>query len=495
MKRAFLLVALAACGEDKPTCEVPLAELPLEGEAIDPYALALPADCVEAGLRDLPGRWFVIDDTKIFSFSYPRYTGTCKEGFQQFAAADEDHDLADDGISRYTWSDGTRFFQRLEYRYTLPDMSVFNYVRATVTCVMPDDQLAVTTFTHQTDEDPVVTNAKGKRFERMDSLASGLELVGELGTIPDGTLIAGLNLVIDGTRAYIAGTLGFDVVDVSNPAAPVHLGHVKGNFNDVRVVHTGGLDVAIIASRGPDERTYFVDVSNPSALRIVSSIEYSHSLQVQTRGATTELYLANYEKYVPKYDITNPVAPVLLAAFPVPGPEGAVHDLTVDGDRLYANNTTAGFVAIDVTSNGTSTMLARTNAPYSHASWVGTAGGRQIVLHGDEGMTKSLDGGAFLRVLDGNLSDIGRYQTRKEVGIHNFEVHNDRAYIAYYQDGVRIVDLSNPTMPREIAHYNTWETSTAPGGAFEGALGIRLVDGLIYVADNLRGLLIFRETL
>jgi hypothetical protein len=58
---------------------------------------------------------------------------------------------------------------------------------------------------------------------------------------------------------------------------------------------------------------------------------------------------------------------------------------------------------------------------------------------------------------------------------------------------VRIVDLSDPTVPREVAHYNTWQEQTAYGGAFEGALGIRLVGGLIYVADDLRGLLIFRE--
>lgn len=69
----------------------------------------------------------------------------------------------------------------------------------------------------------------------------------------------------------------------------------------------------------------------------------------------------------------------------------------------------------------------------------------------------------------------------------------DRAYIAYYQDGVRIVDLSDVTQPREVAYYNTWEP-TAPGDPFEGAVGISVVDDLIYVADFNRGLFILRET-
>lgn len=51
------------------------------------------------------------------------------------------------------------------------------------------------------------------------------------------------------------------------------------------------------------------------------------------------------------------------------------------------------------------------------------------------------------------------------------------------------------TQPREIAHYNTWDATFAESGAFTGALGIRVVDGLIYVADSERGLVILRETL
>ena len=73
------------------------------------------------------------------------------------------------------------------------------------------------------------------------------------------------------------------------------------------------------------------------------------------------------------------------------------------------------------------------------------------------------------------------------------ELVGDKAYIAYYQDGVRVVDLSNPAEPREVAHYNTWDIDNAYGSSFEGALGIRVVDGLIYVADSERGLLILRE--
>jgi hypothetical protein len=104
-----------------------------------------------------------------------------------------------------------------------------------------------------------------------------------------------------------------------------------------------------------------------------------------------------------------------------------------------------------------------------------------------------------MRVLDGDpasatyMQDLGRFQSRKEVGIHNIEVHGTRAYIAYYQDGIRIVDLADPANPVEVAHYNTWDPETAYGSAFEGAVGVSKVGEYVYVADLSGGLIILRE--
>jgi hypothetical protein len=91
------------------------------------------------------------------------------------------------------------------------------------------------------------------------------------------------------------------------------------------------------------------------------------------------------------------------------------------------------------------------------------------------------------------MTEIGRYQSRPEVGIHNIELVGDRVYLSYYQDGIRVVDLSTPEQPREVAHYNTWDPETAPGASFEGAVGVRVAAGLVFAADSERGLVILRE--
>jgi hypothetical protein len=501
---ALVVTVVIGCGDpEPPTCEVPAAELPTDGLYIDPYAFELPAACVEAGLSELPGRWFVRDPGSVFDFEYPAVEGSCSTGFSRVAGTPEDHDITDDGATSYNWSDGTRWFRRSERRYKLSDGSFYIQIDASVLCMLPDDTLAgtyVQGFSIGTDMYFDEWTAIGTRFGRMDEEAQGLELVGEIGTTPDGVPIFAVNLVVEGGYAYISAFSGFEIVDVNNPANPVPVGHVDGSYNDVRVVNANGKRYAILAPAG-NGRTRVVDVTTPTAPTVVTVIDsYSHSLQVQQRGAVTELYLAGLED-VPAYDITNPASPIQMLSVPLQGMFDT-HDLTVDGNMLYVNHGFGGFVAVDISAgNNKPVELARIPAPaYSHASWLGTANGHKVLLHGDEGLTATSDGGAFMRVYEGDraspafMTEIGRYQTRPEVGIHNIEMHGNLAYIAYYQDGVRIVDLTEPTNPIEIAHYNTWDPVSSYGDGFEGAVGIRLVDGYIYVADDVRGLLILKQT-
>src|SRR6185295_18102586 len=126
--------------------------------------------------------------------------------------------------------------------------------------------------------------------------------------------------------------------------------------------------------------------------------------------------------------VSHPSTPVRLGTTTVPGEQAGVHDMFVDGDRIYANNTTAGLVAVDVSGGLDQPVeLGRIPTTFSHTSVAATVGGRPIVLHDDEGFTGS-DGGAFLRILDGDrssptfMTELARYQSRREVGIHNFQI-------------------------------------------------------------------------
>jgi hypothetical protein len=59
---------------------------------------------------------------------------------------------------------------------------------------------------------------------------------------------------------------------------------------------------------------------------------------------------------------------------------------------------------------------------------------------------------------------------------------------------VRVVDLSDPTSPRQVAWFNTWDPMAAGAGDsfFEGACGVDIdpATRTVYVADINRGLLV-----
>ena len=475
---------------EEPACAPEtMPPLPTSGPFLDPYALPLPDQCVTGGLEQLPGRWFVREPGALFNFEYPKFAGTCEQGFRRINWIEDDTD-ASDGVTSHTWSDGTRFYQRRHFKFENEQFS-FEFASAFVACVLPDDTIAAVDATFDTDNGERIAPLLGDRFMPRDTDASGLSLVGELNGF------SGLNVAVDGDYAFIAGNHGLRVIDVSNPPVPVQVGSIDGRWNDVKLVRSSNKLVAYL-SPVEDERTAIIDVTDPTNPIAVGTVpQYSHSVFV---APGPRLYLATYEDTIPVYDITNPTIPVRLGAIPVPGtgPDAGIHDIHVADNRVYAMKTTDGLVALDTTPGLMNpTTIGTHTTSYSHAGWEGTLGGKRVFLHGDEGMTQA-EGGAFLRVLDADpasaspMGELARYQSRPEVGIHNIVIVGERAYISYYQDGIRVIDLADPTMPTEVAHFNTWDDATAPGSAFEGAVGLTVVDDLVYVADYDRGLLILR---
>jgi hypothetical protein len=339
--------------------------------------------------------------------------------------------------------------------------------------------------------------------------ASGLALVGEIG--PDA---AGwpredvtVNVQRRGTTAYVVryGD-GLRIVDLSDPSAPAELGHAEVAlpdeeiWNDVKLREGPGGEVfALVASsrRG----VVVLDVSDPAAPVEVTSFPPAptnvHTLALDGDRA----YLADVSLGGLRiYDVADPAAPVELARHTDAAAErGAfVHDLFAAAGTIYLCYWNLGLVALDAGDPpGTAPIeIGRFDAydrRTSHSAWPTEAGGRPIVLHGDE------DWGAHLRVLDGARGDgfldvLAEYRTRPQVSIHNVMAVGDLALVTYYQDGLRLLDLADPTSPVEVGHYLSWPGPKPGYGTsfYEGAIGVDVDPdrGLILLADTARGLLV-----
>ncbi|HTM21572.1 MAG TPA: hypothetical protein VL172_13720, partial [Kofleriaceae bacterium] len=220
----------------------------------------------------------------------------------------------------------------------------------------------------------------------------------------------------------------------------------------------------------------------------------------------TRAYIANTGRgSLQIFELADPTAPVFLGEYFHPGVAtegGFVHDLYVEDGRAYLAYWNLGLAIVDC-QDPTAPVLVGTFDGYprrkSHSVWVTSAGGRRVAVHGDE------DFGAHVRVVDVDdqgvafLDVLSEFQTREAVSVHNIMTVGELAFVTYYQDGLRVLDLADPTHPVEIAHYDTWDATTPSPDLFgrsfyEGAIGVDYdaATGLLHVVDTHRGLFLLR---
>jgi hypothetical protein len=259
---------------------------------------------------------------------------------------------------------------------------------------------------------------------------------------------------------YVASAdSGLLVFDIANPADPQYLRALPGDEGpiDVHTVIVEG-DVLYAMSPYPNAETLIFDVKDAKAPRLLNRYK-----AVIVDASTGDQF---------PHD-----------AFPFEG-------------RLYINHWANGLLIADVSKPEFAKLAGMYVYPRatSHTTRVIRRGSRLIAFEGGE------DWGAHLRVLD--VTDpaeprlLGEYRLRPGVSIHNMDVKGDRLYLSHYQDGLRVLDITVPWLPREVAHYNTYQPSLPKAGFsfYDGAIGIRVPgDGYVYVIDTARGLLIFPE--
>ncbi|MEM9491164.1 MAG: hypothetical protein AAGC55_18590, partial [Myxococcota bacterium] len=286
---------------------------------------------------------------------------------------------------------------------------------------------------------------------------------------------------------------------------PVEFADSGELYNDIKLAEgDDGRMYALLASN--INGVVVIDVSDPDAPLPVTSFPARDDGSAAPPEVHT-LFVANRRAYITHnrddslriYDLADPRAPVLLGSFTHPdiAQGGYLHDLYVSGDRAYLNYWNLGMAIVDVSDPGAPAMIAAYQdygGATSHSNWVTRTGGRTISVHGDEGYN------AHVRIVDvaedsaDLATTIGSFQTRPQVSVHNILAHDNLAFVTYYQDGLRVLDLSEPTAPREIAHMYSWPgTGDARGrNFFEGAIGVDFdpATGMVYLADTHRGLIV-----
>jgi choice-of-anchor B domain-containing protein len=190
---------------------------------------------------------------------------------------------------------------------------------------------------------------------------------------------------------------------------------------------------------------------------------------------------------------TNPEVPVHRGSWATQ----YVHDCRIRGDTIWACNiyNPPGTISvINATNKDNPTLITNwVNNPNPFPHNCDLLPGRTYILTTDE--TQSPNG--KLKVWNiSNLSNVTLVTSWQPTNIttaivHNVEIYGNIAVIAHYTAGIRIVDISNPTSPQEIAWYDTYPSNN--NANFSGCWSVfRFPSGKIIGGDISSGLFVIK---
>ena len=341
----------------------------------------------------------------------------------------------------------------------------------------------------------VIVEPRGARRE--------IELVGHGRVSEYGTSDLWVWEGVDGRDYAITGTHRGEGLalfwDVTDPASIEMINSVKvdaRNVNDVKVTADGR--VAVISREGASNRRNGLVILDVTAPR--EQVEILASYDDQLTGGVHNLFL--YEDHVyalsggQRYDIINiedPTAPHRVSSFQLPNHDRAIHDVWVVDGIAYSANWNDGVVLVDVGGGGLGgsprnpVMMGQLpfDTGWNHAvfPYRSASTGRHYVFAGDEaarsgsfspepevgtgtpGYEREPDRWrGWIHILEWEPGSgdeprlVGRYEV-PEAGSHNIWVEDDVMYVAFYNGGLRVVDVSGELLGdlyrqgREIARF------------------------------------------
>jgi len=192
-------------------------------------------------------------------------------------------------------------------------------------------------------------------------------------------------------------------------------------------------------------------------------------------------------------DLTHPEVPVKLGQWTTE----YVHDCRVLNDTIWAANVYSGRMSIINASNKSSLQFVRNWQAYQ--SQVVSTHNAAITDDRSHILTTNEIQSPAGKLYSYNISDLGnitRVAEWQPTGItgsivHNVEIYGKYAVIAHYTAGIRIVDISNPASPVEVAWYDTYPSSN--NNAFNGCWGVYMFpSGKIVGSDISNGLVVIK---
>jgi choice-of-anchor B domain-containing protein len=294
------------------------------------------------------------------------------------------------------------------------------------------------------------------------------------------------------------GTAFYDITDTANIHEVDFVPGVNSGWREMKVFSS----YAYVVSEGTNSRLQIMALQYlPDSVSLVAT--YSYAGYTKTHSISQSgpyLYLNGGDNTfggtnqggTTILDITNPQAPVKRGQWTTQ----YVHDCRVVNDTMYAANINNGPITVInvINKDAPVTVNSWMNNPNPFPHNCALPNNRRYIYTTDE--TSSPNG--KLKVWDKqNLSNVLLVTTWQPTNIttaivHNVEIYNNLAVVAHYTAGIRIIDITNPTAPTEIAWYDTFPSSNS--AQFSGCWGVFMFpsSGKIIGSDMSGGLFVIK---
>ncbi len=302
--------------------------------------------------------------------------------------------------------------------------------------------------------------------------------------------------------AFIGTNADVTIFDVTVASSPVLLTKLAGGSNSSiwRDIKTYQNYLYCISDQGAGSSLQIFDLSGlPGAVtKVYDSQAFfttAHNLFISEQSGYMYVAGANTQPNgVIMLDLANPILPTQIASFTL---GGYTHDVYVHNDTLYSFMGSFGISAFDFSPSGPNQMGALTTYPnqgYTHSGWASSD--NKTLYWIDETHDADVH---WMDISDPwNLTVGGSFKSALEAPTytnsvaHNMMVRDSFLLIAYYQDGLQIYNISNPTSPVKYGHYDTFSNVDYTGTS--GAWGIysKLPSGNILVSDTQNGLFVLQ---
>ena len=293
----------------------------------------------------------------------------------------------------------------------------------------------------------------------------------------------------DGTEYALMGVLsGIAVVNTSTmQVVTIVPGPTKSDVYYHRDIKTyKHYAYAVSESKGANAGLVVIDLQPlPNSVSIVgyfpidpSGNVLSHNMSIDTSKGFAYLE-GNEDNRVIIFDLSDPEQPLFVGGFNGTG----IHDLYARNDTVYlAEGENASFSIWDLKDKSDPKLMVRHEIPgggFVHTIW--PTNNSQYVVTTEETPDRTVK---IWDVADYNdITLVGEWLGANSLA-HNSQVMDDLLFISHYQSGLYVLDISDPSNPTEIAHYDTYLPGEA--AAFNGNWGVYQYtqNGMVFTSDQ-----------